>query len=165
HARARAQRELRRSHLGGPGMKAPAFLKARESVTIIGAVGFILAVGLAQPRFIEFENLTRVLNSTVILALLAAGSALVIITRNIDVSVGSTMALTGIVGGLMLRDGTPPVIVVIVVILCGCVLRALNALRVTIGRVPSIVITLVTLGVHRGSSFMITCGILVENIP
>lgn len=146
-------------------MKAPAFLKAREAVTIIGAVGFILAVGLAQPRFIEFENLTRVLNSTVILALLAAGSALVIITRNIDVSVGSTMALTGIVGGLMLRDGTPPVLVVIVVILFGGVLGAINGLGVTIGRVPSIVMTLGTLGAYRGISFMITGGHSVENIP
>jgi AI-2 transport system permease protein len=134
-------------------------------VTIIGALAFIVGVGIAQPRFVEFGNLTRIANSTVILALLAAGVALVIITRNIDVSVGSTMALTGILGGLMLRDGMPTPLVVPVVLVLGAALGAVNGLGVTVGRVPSIVMTLGTLGAYRGISFIITGGRSVENIP
>lgn len=140
-------------------------LKARESVTIIGALAFIVVVGLVQPRFVDFENLTRVLNSTVILALLAAGGAIVIITRQIDVSVGSTMALTGIVGGILLRDGTQPVLAAVLVVLLGALLGAVNGLGVAFGRVPSIVMTLGTLGAYRGISFLITGGHSVENIP
>ncbi|WP_165372878.1 ABC transporter permease [Pengzhenrongella frigida] len=120
---------------------------------------------MAQPRFVEYENLTRIANSTVILALLAAGAALVIITRNIDVSVGSTMALTGIVGGSMLRDGVSIAVVVPVVILAGAGLGAVNGIGVTYGRVPSIVMTLGTLGAYRGISFILTSGHSVENIP
>lgn len=146
-------------------MSIPAVLKAREGITILGAVLFIAAVGLAEPRFVEFGNLTRVANSAVILALLAAGVAIVILTRNIDVSVGSTMALTGICGGLMLRAGIPSAVVVLAVIALGAVLGAINGLGVTIGRVPSIVMTLGTLGAYRGISFMITGGRSVENIP
>lgn len=146
-------------------MNVLSLLKARESVTVIGAVLFIGLVGLAEPRFVQFDNLIRVANSTVILALLAAGVAVVIITRNIDVSVGSTMALTGIVGGLMLRGGLPPVLVVLLVIVFGAALGAVNGLGVTVGRVPSIVMTLGTLGAYRGISFMITGGRSVENIP
>lgn len=146
-------------------MRVPGFLKAREAVTVIGAVLFVVMVGAAEPRFVEFGNLTRVANSAVILALLAAGSALVIITRNIDVSVGSTVALTGIVGGLMLRDGTPTMVVVPVVIGLGAVLGAVNGLGVTVGRVPSIVMTLGTLGAYRGISFIITGGHSVEDVP
>ncbi|WP_282946871.1 ABC transporter permease [Cellulomonas endometrii] len=146
-------------------MNVLSLLKARESVTIVGALVFIALVGLAEPRFVQFENLTRVANSTVILALLAAGVAVVIITRNIDVSVGSTMALTGIVGGLLLRDGLPPVVVVPLVILLGAGLGAVNGLGVTVGRVPSIVMTLGTLGAYRGISFMITGGRSVEDVP
>lgn len=146
-------------------MRVPAFLRAREAVTIIGALGFIAVVGLIQPRFVDGGNLVRVANSAVILALLAAGVALVIITRNIDVSVGSTVALTGIVGGLMLRDGIPIPVVVLAVIGLGAVLGAVNGIGVTYGRVPSIVMTLGTLGAYRGISFMITGGHSVENIP
>ncbi|HEY0119270.1 MAG TPA: ABC transporter permease, partial [Cellulomonas sp.] len=97
--------------------------------------------------------------------LLAAGVAMVIITRNIDVSVGSTMALTGILGGLMLREGLPTILVVPLVVLLGGALGAVNGLGVTFGRVPSIVMTLGTLGAYRGISFMITGGRSVENIP
>lgn len=146
-------------------MRLLAALKAREAVTIIGALLFIVAVGLAEPRFIAYENLTRIANSSVILALLAAGAAIVIITRNIDVSVGSTMALTGILGGMMLRDGVATGLVVGAVVLLGAALGAVNGVGVTIGRVPSIVMTLGTLGAYRGLSFMITGGQSVENIP
>lgn len=146
-------------------MKVPAFLKAREAVTIIGALLFVAIVGLVQSRFVEVGNLVRIANSAVILALLAAGVALVIITRNIDVSVGSTMALTGIVGGLMLRDGVPIPLAVLAVIALGAVLGAVNGVGVTYGHVPSIVMTLGTLGAYRGISFVITGGRSVENIP
>lgn len=140
-------------------------LKAREAITVIGALGFIAIVGAVQPRFIQFDNLTRILNSTVILGLLAAGVALVIITRNIDVSVGSTVALSGITAGLLLRDGMPIVLVIILTVMLGALLGAINGIGVTVGRVPSIVMTLGTLGAYRGISFMITGGNSIESIP
>lgn len=146
-------------------MSIPSFLKARESVTIIGALGFVAIVGILAPRFVQFDNLSRILNSTVILALLAAGVALVIITRNIDVSVGSTLALTGICAGLMLRDGMAIPLVIAITILFGAALGAINGIGVTIGRVPSIVMTLGTLGAYRGISFMITGGTSIESVP
>ncbi len=134
-------------------------------ITIALAIGFIIVVGIAQPNFVQFSNLARVLNSTVILALLTAGVAVVIITKNIDVSVGSTMALTGIVAALMLKSGVSMFIVIPLTLLFGGILGAINGLGVTIGRVPSIVMTLGTLGAYRGISFMITGGHSVENIP
>lgn len=146
-------------------MRVPAFLKARESVTIIGALAFIAIVGLIAPRFVQFDNLTRILNATVILAILAAGAGLVIITRNIDVSVGSTLALTGVCAGLLLNQGLAIPLVVALTILMGAVLGAVNGIGVTIGRVPSIVMTLGTLGAYRGISFMITGGTSVESVP
>ncbi|WP_019147454.1 ABC transporter permease [Timonella senegalensis] len=140
-------------------------LKSRESITVIGALGFIAIIGIAQPSFVAFSNLARVANSTVILALLTAGVAVVIITRNIDVSVGSTMALSGIVAGLLLKNGMPIPLVVLLTLVLGAALGAINGIGVSIGRVPSIVMTLGTLGAYRGISFMITGGHSVENIP
>ncbi|MFH5821975.1 ABC transporter permease [Georgenia sp. AZ-5] len=140
-------------------------LKHREAVTVIGVVILFAAVAAVHPSFVSGGNLARVANSTVILALLAAGSAVVIITRNIDVSVGSTMALTGIVGALMLRGGTPIPVAVVVVLALGALLGAVNGIGVTYGHVPSIVMTLGTLAAYRGISFLITGGYSVENIP
>lgn len=140
-------------------------LKHREAVTVLGVVLLFAVVALVHPSFVSGGNLARIANSTVILALLAAGSAIVIITRNIDVSVGSTLALSGIVGGLLLRDGVPIVVAVLAVLALGAVLGAINGLGVTYGHVPSIVMTLGTLAAYRGISFMITGGYSVENIP
>lgn len=140
-------------------------LKHREAVTVLGVVLLFAIVALVHPSFVTGGNLARIANSTVILALLAAGSAIVIITRNIDVSVGSTLALSGIVGGLLLRDGVPIPIAVLAVLVLGAVLGAINGLGVTYGHVPSIVMTLGTLAAYRGISFLITGGYSVENIP
>lgn len=146
-------------------MRLGSVLRARETITIVGAVLFILIVGAAQPRFIGYENLARIANSTVILALLAAGAAIVIITRNIDVSVGSALALSGIVAASMMRAAVPTALVILATLALGAVLGAVNGIGVTIGRVPSIVMTLGTLGAYRGLSFLLTGGHSIEDIP
>lgn len=146
-------------------MKLAQMLKAREAVTIVGVILFALIVGLVQPGFLAFENLSRIANSAVILALLAAASAVVIITRNIDVSIGSTLALTGIIAGLMFRSGMPMLLVILLTLLIGAVLGAINGLGVTYGHVPSIVMTLGTLGAYRGISFLLTGGRSIETVP
>lgn len=146
-------------------MSVHSFFKHREAVTIGGVILLVAVVTAVQPSFAAPSNLARILNSTVILALLAAGSAAVIITRNIDVSVGSMLALSGIVGGMLLREGVPVVISVLCVLLLGGVLGAVNGLGVTYGHVPAIVMTLGTLGAYRGVSFLLTGGHSVENIP
>lgn len=140
-------------------------LKQREFITIGGVIALIVIVGLFHSSFIAPANLARVLNSTVILALLAAGSAIVIITRNIDVSVGSTLALSGIVGAMLMRDGAPIWIAILAVLVVGSVLGAINGIGVTYGHVPSIVMTLGTLAAYRGISFLITGGYSIESLP
>ena len=146
-------------------MKALQVLKARETVTITGVLLFAIVVGFVQPSFLGIDNLARIANSAVILALLAAASAIVIITRNIDVSVGSTLALTGIVAGLMFRSGVPLLLVILLTLLLGAVLGAINGLGVTYGHIPSIVMTLGTLGAYRGISFLLTGGHSIETVP
>lgn len=140
-------------------------LKQREFITIGGVILLMVIVGIFHSSFISPTNLARVLNSTVILALLGAGSAIVIITRNIDVSVGSTLALSGITGAMLMRDGAPIGVAVIAVLAVGAVLGAINGIGVTYGHVPSIVMTLGTLAAYRGISFLITGGYSIESLP
>lgn len=137
-------------------------LKHREIITIGGVVLLVAIVGAFHSSFLDPANLVRVLNSTVILALLGAGSAIVIITRNIDVSVGSTLALSGIVGAMLMRDGAP---IWVAVLGLGAMLGAINGIGVTYGHVPSIVMTLGTLAAYRGISFLITGGHSIESLP
>lgn len=140
-------------------------LKHREVITVAGVVLLALAVGAVHPTYLDGGNLARVLNSTVILGLLGVGSAIVIVTRNIDVSVGSTLALSGIVGAMLMQGGAPIWVAAIVVLALGAVLGAVNGIGVAYGHVPPIVMTLGTLAAYRGISFLITGGYSIESLP
>src|SRR5690625_4517865 len=146
-------------------MTLSALIKGREAVVLFGLIGYIVIIGFINSSFIDASNLVRIANSALILVLLAVGSSVVIITRNIDISVGSILALTAIIGALFLRDGMPIPLVMILVMIIGAVLGVLNGIGVAYLGVPSIVMTVGTLGIYRGLSFVITGGHSVENIP
>lgn len=87
-----------------------------------------------------------------ILLVLAAGQAVVIITRNVDLSVGSVLAFTAYLTGRLFIDypGIPMVAVVIIAVLTGAFFGLINGLLVALGKVPALVITLGTMYIYRG---------------
>ncbi len=142
-----------------------ALFKRREMITLVGIILLAVVVTLFNTSFVTPYNLSRIANSSVMLLLLAAGVTPVIITRNIDVSVGAVLVLSGILGARMLVSGTPTVLVILFIALMGALLGALNGAVVVYGHVPSIVATLGTMSIYRGTSFLITGGYSIENIP
>lgn len=142
-----------------------AIYQHREAMIISGVILLLLLVALVEPNFISPFNLSRTANSSVILLLLAAGVTPVIVTRNIDVSVGAMLALSGILGAMLLVGGMSIPLVMIVISVIGAGLGVLNGIVVTYGHVPSIVATLGTMSIYRGVSFLITGGYSIENIP
>lgn len=87
-----------------------------------------------------------------ILLVLAAGQAVVIITRNVDLSVGSVLAFTAYLSGRLFIDfpGIPIAVVVLAAILTGAFFGLINGLLVSLGKVPALVITLGTMYIYRG---------------
>jgi rhamnose transport system permease protein len=112
------------------------------------------------PGFITPGNLAGVLDDTALLILLAIGEMLVLLTRGVDLSVAANLALTGMIVGLVNENhpdwGVAPVI--LIAITAGAALGAFNGLLVWLLRVPSIVVTLGTLSVYRGSVFLASGG-------
>jgi rhamnose transport system permease protein len=94
---------------------------------------------------------TRVTTSVAIVALIAAGQALVVLTRNIDLSVGSSVGFTAYVVGQLLADNPElsPAIAVGAAIALGALFGLINGAVVAYGRVPSIIVTLGTLALFR----------------
>ena len=86
------------------------------------------------------------------LLLLAAGQCVVVITRNVDLSVGSVLGLTAyLTGRLFIDTGLPVIAVVLAGVIVGGLLGAINGLLVGFGKVPALVITLGTLYIYRGA--------------
>ena len=128
-------------------------LTSRESAIALVLILVIAAATLNTRSFLFSDNSWRdLLLAPSILLLLAIGQAVVIITRNVDLSVGSTLALTAYLTGRLFVDnpGIPIVVVFAIGMLAGAGLGLINGLLVALGRVPALVITLGTLYIYRG---------------
>ena len=126
---------------------------SRESAIALVLILVIAAATLNTKSFLFSEDGWRdLLLTPAILLLLATGQAVVIITRNVDLSVGSTLALTAYLTGRLFVDnpGIPIIVVVLIGMLAGAGLGLINGLLVALGRVPALVITLGTLYIYRG---------------
>lgn len=128
-------------------------LRSRESSILLALVAIVVAATIVNPGFVFSEDGWRnLLVSPSVLILIAVGEAIVIITRNIDLSVGSVLGLTAYFSGSLFADfrGIPIVVVAIAAVLLGAFLGLINGALVAFVRVPSLVITLGTLYAYRG---------------
>ena len=114
-------------------------------------VFFAVASG-APERYLSGHNLRVVLAQTVIVAVGAIGMTLVIVAGGIDLSVGSVIALTGVICAIGLRDGGPPLLAVLVAVVAGALVGLVNALAITRLRVVPFIATLGMLGIARGAA-------------
>lgn len=126
---------------------------SREIAIALVLVVVVAAATIKIPSFLFSENSWRdLLLTPAMLMLLAVGEAVVIISRNVDLSVSSVLGLTAYLTGRMFIDhpGIPVVAVFVLGLLVGAALGLVNGLLVAVGKVPALVITLGTLYIYRG---------------
>ncbi|MFI5953382.1 ABC transporter permease [Cryptosporangium sp. NPDC051539] len=128
--------------------------RARELGLVVALLLLFGATAAVNPRFIGVQSLKDILLNTAIVGLLAVGQTLVVVTRNIDLSVSSVLGISAFVTGLMFADHEVPIVLAFVVgILIGAVCGVINGVLVAVCRIPALVVTLGTLYVFRGFDF------------
>jgi len=135
-------------------------LQNRELNLLGLIIVLLLVVTLRAPSFMELSNMERIVNDTAILIMVAAGQFLVILTGGIDLSVGSTIAFSGMAAA-MLNNANPtmPVVFILMIgILIGTALGAFNGACVAFGKIPPIITTLGTMSIFRGFTFVMSKG-------
>ncbi|QIK62474.1 ABC transporter permease [Leucobacter viscericola] len=135
-----------------PNSRVGSILRARELPVTIALIALIGLTYAANPLFLSPQGTKDLLLNATIMIILAAGQTLLIITRNIDLSVGSMLGLVAYGTGTLfvMAEGIPIWIVFVIGILFGALLGLVNGLLVTVAKVPALVITLGTLYVFRG---------------
>ena len=126
--------------------------KNREAALGIIILAMVAAIGIYAPTFVSLDNIVRTLNDTSILAMLALAQMMVILTRGIDLSTASTLALAGMISA-SLAQAQPdlPVIAYIgLAIAVGILLGLINGALISFLDIPPIVVTLGTLAIYRG---------------
>ena len=141
---------------------------------IVAALALLIVVtAVIQPRFLSGQEVNIVLGNTSIMALLTLGEAMVIISRNVDLSIGSVLGLSAYVSGSMFGHlhGVPAGVAIVVAFLVGIGVGAacgiVNGALTTIGRVPSLVVTLATLYIIRGIDILVIGGgqVVASSLP
>ena len=151
---------------GGRGLMAvKAILQVRE-LTLFALILVICAVmTLMTPYFLSSANFRALSIGLVPTAIIVVGMTVLLVSGGFDLSVGSVMALAGTVAALMVINGVPIWIAVLLTLALGMIIGIGNGLLVTLVGINPLVATLGTMSVTRGSALVLTEGRSVGNLP
>ena len=137
----------------------------RESSVALAIAVLWIVVAVLAPGFFGGENVRDVVMSNMPVLIAALGMTLIILTGQIDISVGSMFAVCSVAAGVLAKTGLPLPLVFALVMVLGCALGAINGALTAYVRIPSIVVTLASMVVLRDGLRWITQGEWVQDLP
>jgi ribose transport system permease protein len=129
-----------------------------EQKSLIALILLVVIVAFLNEHFFTMGNILNILRQTSVIAILAAGMTLVILTAGIDLSVGSILALCGAFAASMVALELPVFIAVTVSLLAGALLGSVAGIIIAKGKVQAFIATLVTMTLLRGVTMVYTDG-------
>jgi ribose transport system permease protein len=149
--------------IGDPPPRGTALIALGLRLLSIGPllilVALAAAISLVTPDFLKPGNLGNIVSQTAVIATVAMGQHLVILTRGIDLSVGANLALATVIGGLVFRQIDSAPLVMLAMVLSGAAVGAVNGMAYVFGRLPHpFIITLATLSICKGLALELAIG-------
>jgi rhamnose transport system permease protein len=137
----------------------------RELAAAVAYLALLVAVGAVAPSFYSAANLRDLLVNNAPVLIVATGMTMVIIVREIDISVSSQFAVCSVVAGLLAKAGTPIPLLIPALIAVGAAMGALNGWLIGRLRIPSIIATLAMYVAWRDALRWATQGAWVQGLP
>jgi rhamnose transport system permease protein len=137
----------------------------REASVGLAAVALLAVLAAVAPAFFRLANLRDLLTGNAPILVAAIGMTLVILARQIDISIGSQFAICGGVAGLLAKEGVPMPVVAVGAMAAGALLGGFNGWLVAFLGLPSIVVTLATMVMLREGLRWATEGVWVQDLP
>ena len=131
---------------------------ARRFGTVIGLAVLCVALWILTPHFLTVSNLLNIAEQTSINAIVAVGMTFVILSGGIDLSVGSIVALSGVVLGTALQGGQPILVALLLALVVGLACGMANGALISWGGLPPFIVTLGTMSIGRGAALLFTEG-------
>ncbi|MBS5064721.1 MAG: ABC transporter permease [Hungatella hathewayi] len=146
----------------GDSMSGVGFVK-RNLGTIMGLILLIVIVSFSTPKFLTTSNILNLLKSNAVNAIICCGMLMAILMGEIDISVGSTVGLTGIIGAYMLTNmGMPVWLTLISCLVVGAFIGFINGFAISYLKVPAFVATLATQSLGRGFTEILSNGVTIR---
>jgi ribose transport system permease protein len=131
---------------------------------LLALAGALLVLGIFSPRYISVDNLIVVALQVAFLGIVSLGTAYLIISGNIDLSIGSIFALTAVVAA-MLAKSVPPMFAMLIAVSLAGMIGLLNGALVLRIKISPIIVTLGVMAVLRGVVLLLTGGYAVRGVP
>ncbi len=137
----------------------------REAAVAVAVLALGVVLAIAAPSFFARDNLVDVFLANLPVLVVAIGMTMVILTGQIDISVGSSFAICSVAAGLLAKADVPMPLVALAAGVIGAALGAVNGSLVAYARIPSIVVTLATMVALRDGLRWATQGAWVQDLP
>jgi ribose transport system permease protein len=134
-------------------------VEVREVGLIVAFALLCLVFALTSPVFLSSRNLLNTAQQVSLLGIMSVGMTFVLVSGEVDLSVGSTFGLSGMTAGLLMTTGHPIWQAVVAGLLVGLAVGLFNGLVTTYGRLPSFIVTLGTLSAVRGATQIVSNGL------
>ncbi len=150
---------------GSPRSGALRRLASQEALLAVAVIGLAVVVGLINPRFLATRNLSDLLLGNAYIAVAAVGMSMVIISGNIDISVGALIGVLATISGSLAVAGAPIIVTWFAPLVIGVAVMAAQGAVVAYLRIPAIVVTLGMLSILKGGLISVTGGKWITDLP
>lgn len=133
--------------------------------SLIGLIVLCAIITFVTPSFLTLSNITNVFTQVSVNAIIAVGMTFVILTGGIDLSVGSTLAISGALSASIIKSTGSIFLAVIVAGTTGIVIGVINGLLIAKGKLQAFIATLATMTIFRGITLVITDGTPISKLP
>lgn len=134
----------------------------KQNIPLIGLIMLIIVMGILSPAFLSSFNILSVMRQASINGLIAFGMTIVIISGGIDLSVGSSLAFSGMVGALLMQSGIPSSIAIFGALVSGALVGMVIGLLISKGKLPPFIATLGGMISLRGLTLILSNGVPVS---
>ncbi len=141
------------------------FSEWRELGIIVALIATVLAFTAIDPEFLSGYNLVNIVLQASVTAILAMAVTFVIITGGIDLSIGTALALSAVVCGLLMSQGYPLPVVVLGTLAAGALAGLFNGTIITLSGITPFVVTLGSMSIFSGLALIVSGGQTVYGIP
>jgi rhamnose transport system permease protein len=138
---------------------------SQEALLALAVIGLAVVVGFINPRFLATRNLSDLLLGNAYIAIAAIGMSMVIISGNIDISVGALIGVLATISGSLAVAGAPILVSWLVPLVLGVAVMAAQGAVVAYLRIPAIVVTLGMLSILKGGLISVTGGKWITDLP
>jgi ribose/xylose/arabinose/galactoside ABC-type transport system permease subunit len=138
---------------------------SQEAVLLVCLIALFVIVGMINPRYVAERNLSSIFLGNAYIAVAAIGMSMVIISGNIDISVGSLIGVLATISGSLAVNGYPIIVCWLVPLIVGALVTSIMGLLVAYLRIPSIVVSLGMLSILKGGLISVTAGAWISDLP